>query len=275
MNIPEEDRKETIRILQWLVYSARPLNIQEVSEIVAIDLDAQPQFSVDRRLFDPQSVLPYCSTLVTLSTWYDKSKSREAQELRLAHFSVEEYLISPQIQTGWVQQCDILEIPANATIAKMCLVYLLQFDRLNFSSSEMRDEYPLAKYAAQFWPQHSRIAQLTDKIDTDSMKLLSSKHAYTNSLRLYNPDPAWLFSGKRILAPLYYASLVGLVGLVKQMLDKDVNINAQEGSYGNALPAASWRGHDSIVQRLVDKGADVNAQGGVWQRSASSFFGRP
>ncbi|SLM37284.1 ankyrin repeat domain containing protein [Lasallia pustulata] len=71
------------------------------------------------------------------------------------------------------------------------------------------------------------------------------------------------------------------------LLDKGADVNAQGKEYGNALQAASERGHDQVVRMLLDKGANVNAQGGeygnalqaassrghdqvVWQRSASS-----
>jgi hypothetical protein len=40
------------------------------------------------------------------------------------------------------------------------------------------------------------------------------------------------------------------------------DVNAQGGFYGNALQAASWRGHAKTVQQLLEHGADVNAQGG-------------
>ncbi|KAJ4175619.1 hypothetical protein NW767_015723, partial [Fusarium falciforme] len=35
-----------------------------------------------------------------------------------------------------------------------------------------------------------------------------------------------------------------------------------DGEYGNALQAASSRGHLEVVKLLLDKGADINAQGG-------------
>jgi ankyrin repeat protein len=36
-------------------------------------------------------------------------------------------------------------------------------------------------------------------------------------------------------APLYYASMSGQTEIVELLLSKGVNINAQEGFYGNAL----------------------------------------
>jgi ankyrin repeat protein len=50
--------------------------------------------------------------------------------------------------------------------------------------------------------------------------------------------------------------------VVKLLLDKGADVNAQGGCYNNALQAASQEGHEQVVKLLLDKGADVNAQGG-------------
>ncbi|KAF7540669.1 hypothetical protein G7054_g1120 [Neopestalotiopsis clavispora] len=42
------------------------------------------------------------------------------------------------------------------------------------------------------------------------------------------------------------------------------DVNTQGGVYGNALQAASAKGHQDIVQMLLANGADVNTQGGVY-----------
>jgi ankyrin repeat protein len=41
----------------------------------------------------------------------------------------------------------------------------------------------------------------------------------------------------------------------------------QGGRYGNALQAASYRGHEAVVKMLLDKGAEVNAQGGFYSNA--------
>jgi hypothetical protein len=43
------------------------------------------------------------------------------------------------------------------------------------------------------------------------------------------------------------------------LLDKDADVNAQGGEYGNALQAASAGGHEQVVKTLLDKDANVNA----------------
>jgi ankyrin repeat protein len=42
--------------------------------------------------------------------------------------------------------------------------------------------------------------------------------------------------------------------VVRLLLDKGADVNAQGGVYGNALYAASIRGHEAVVQLLRDKG---------------------
>jgi ankyrin repeat protein len=45
------------------------------------------------------------------------------------------------------------------------------------------------------------------------------------------------------------------VHTVKDLLSKGADVNAQGGRYGNALQAASQRGHSAIVELLLSKGA--------------------
>ena len=43
--------------------------------------------------------------------------------------------------------------------------------------------------------------------------------------------------------------------VVRLLLEKGADVNAQGGYYGNALQAASARGHEAVVRLLLDKGA--------------------
>lgn len=53
----------------------------------------------------------------------------------------------------------------------------------------------------------------------------------------------------------------GHEAVVKLLLDKGAEVNAQGGSYyNNALQVALSGGHKAIVKLLLDKGAEINAQ---------------
>ena len=102
VNIDEEYSKDVFRIFQWLVYSARPLRIEEVAEVVAIDID-ESRFNPENRLLEPRDLLIICSSLVVTVVVMAKDNngaSYEITELRLAYFSVKEYLISDRIRNG-------------------------------------------------------------------------------------------------------------------------------------------------------------------------------
>jgi ankyrin repeat protein len=79
-------------------------------------------------------------------------------------------------------------------------------------------------------------------------------------LSVYRVDiTSTLETGETMLS---WASLRGHEQIVKLLLDKGADINAQGGPYSNALQAASEGGYEQVVKLLLDKGADVNAQGG-------------
>lgn len=55
----------------------------------------------------------------------------------------------------------------------------------------------------------------------------------------------------------------GHTTIVRILVDKGINVNAQGGRYGSALQIAYRQSDETIVRLLFDKGADVNAQGGI------------
>jgi len=154
------------KILTWLAYSVRPLRLEEIAEVVAIDLDSSHKFDPKRRLLDSRDLLFICSSLVTIvsSTVKDGQSSSQVsviEELRLSHSSVKEYLISDRIQKGPACWFYMTESGANDCIANMSLAYLLQFDQPDRLNHEAETRYPLIEYAAKYWTQHAKVAETT------------------------------------------------------------------------------------------------------------------
>ena len=245
------------KILQWLVFSVRPLSIQEAAEILAIDEEAERGFDPEYRLEDPRDILTICSSLVTIAI-AKNDHNEDYEELRLAHYSVKEYLISDQVSHGPASKYDIAVEP-DKSIAQICLLYLLYFSEPSLSTYDMHAKFPLLGYAVENWTLHARAAErYTKEVALLSMELLQSeKHAFINWLSLHpHRHPPYVF----VEAPLYNAAMEGLYQSTKILVDTGADVNAG-GADRAALVEASSRGHTAIVQLLIDVGVDVNAGG--------------
>jgi hypothetical protein len=243
------------------------LQIKEVIDAIAVHPEAEPHFDRKRRMPNPREISRYCSSLVIIVSTKDaRDKNNEDVELRLAHFSVKEYLTSSRVHEDFTQE--FKETAAKASIATVCVAYLLHLDQ-EIPVREIPKALPFAMYCARHWICHAAVSEEEDGILHKLIMefFLVRKRSFTTWYYLYNPDRPWDDDmDERRTEPasaLYYASLGGLMNQVEALIAHNVNVNAQGGGYGNALQAASSGGHEKIVQMLLDKGADVNAQGGI------------
>lgn len=285
-NIDKEYEDYALKVFQWLCFSARPMRIDEMVEVLAIDSTDNFCFSPEQRLPDPCDIITICSTLVSVTAAATENTSKQttgSQELRLAHFSVKEYLISERLKKGLMHCYHITSFSANISIAQTCLTYLLHFERPDILTAEFDHEFPLIKYAAEFWPWHYRsITNDGDRkvVDRLGCNLVESENScFINSLRIFDPDkfpPSDLnLETKIVPSPLYYLSLTGVSGVLEMLLSKGASVNAEGGEYGDALLVASSGGHEVVVRLLLENGANVNAEGGRYGNalSAASYQG--
>ena len=244
-----------------------------MNEVLAFDRsDPQnPIFNIDLRLPLLEDVLNLCSRLVTVSDQKDAGQigpKLESLEVRLAHNSVKDYLVSRHIKNGPSAQFALEAELAHSVIAECCLVYLLQFHS-QVTIATLQD-FPLARYAAQFWTEHYRHCKAFDAYLTDqlALQLLTARSAYRNCCCLYNPDRRW--RGIELerdpgVPMLYYASLTGLSRMIMPLVayGADPNEDAYGCHLGEALGAAAYKGDEDIVQALLSAGAKPD--GGDWE----------
>ena len=206
------------------------------------------------------------------SSFNSRRLSRNDCIIRLAHFSVKEYLISERIRAQNASSCyakeaskyAIQEISAHRSIASHCLAYLLQFEyygelqiwRVNPLIGNIRG-YPLSRYAATQWVDHvKRLGKDMGVIETLSLQLLlASDRAY---LKWESIDGHYHYYEPVYVPPLYWASVWDAVELVQLLLKHEANINARGGEHHTALQAACIYGNFETVQLLLNNGADVN-----------------
>ena len=206
------------------------------------------------------------------------SNAEHTGTIKLAHFTVKEYLTTAHANFN--------EHKANCLIAESCLGYLLQFNAPGSLDNRNIQNFQLARYAAQYWVQHARDAEQRDG-QTEVMKqmigdIFESETAFVTWIQLFDPQSPWEgtdFTRRAgVGTSCYFAAFLGLLQQVQTLIQKGADVNAQGGDYGNALQAASLKGHWEIVQFLIDNGADVNAQGGRYgnalQAASASYYPR-
>jgi Ankyrin repeats (3 copies)/Ankyrin repeat len=296
-NIDSDDRKDALYMLRWLAFSMSTVSLAEAVDVLATDPDAEnrPLFDRRHRLRDPRDILVICPSLVTITVseatvqyaedsndkGIDRNDARFTLpgEIRLAHFSVREYLTSEHLRTSdtRLSYYHLNQEIAEVFIAKTCLAYLLQFDQNDSLNGDKLASYPLCSYAARHWSLYAGSDPACRSVSLQRLitNLLEPTHAaYAIFLWLYRLDHSW---EPPFISPLYLTSWVGLAGVSQSLLKNGSNVNAQEGCYGNALQVASVEGHAAVIQVLLEHGADINAQGGVYGTAlqAASSEGHP
>ncbi|POR34361.1 Ankyrin repeat domain-containing protein 50 [Tolypocladium paradoxum] len=207
-NLPHEHEHLTRRILQFLTFSERPLRIEEAVDAIAVHTDGRPRFDRRNRMPVPEEISRYCSSLVAV-TRADRDRGETTTELQLAHFSVKEYLLCDRLQAGFAEDFD--ETVARASIAQVCLAYLLELDQ-GLPTMELRQSYWLAQYSARYWTDHAVVAESSsENVRSLITDLFSCEETRANCCRLYDPDRWWKYGfdkvQPRIASALYYTSL--------------------------------------------------------------------
>lgn len=198
-------------------------------------------------------------------------------KLSFIHQTAREFLIHWERNGNWQGRFDLTR--SHAKMSLICLEYLSYLDEEK-SVDSIRADCPLAVYAAKFWMSHAKLAETEQDVQENCLNFfLQQEQAYKVWDKLFDPDfPSSTIAGPvrcQMPAPLYFAAMAGLRCIAELLLQEGVNINAEGGKYGNALQAASRKGHKEIARLLLENGAYANARGGYFCNAlqAASFIG--
>ena len=321
------------RMLTMLCFASRPLTVQELIDSVAVETGKSAGLNRKRRLQDFNGICEICCGLVDIvldedvsredvysgGEDEDGSEKRDPSEdgnasaeivhkdprtsdlaparivptVRIAHFSVQEYLESNRIRGRKAARFGLSSITAHAEIAEVCLIYLLE---PGLSQSKLNQaglkEYPLAEFAATYWYYHyKKTKNSTSELDRCILRLFHSHTSFATWVRLHDADYSYppyfaVNSYGRIQfsrplddipARIYYASLLGLDKVLHGLLPSEQvestkasapplrsppraskQIFSAAGNLGGAMHAAAYSGCDHTIQILLDSGFDIN-----------------
>jgi hypothetical protein len=138
-------------VLTWLLYSARPLRLDELAVAVAIkpgkDFDGYTQ-----KLDYDEIVLETCSSFVKMNV--------STRTVEIAHISVAEYFASALLSDGVSNENYIDEKTGHSLLMKSCLTYLSSppfkvGPCVEYLDVKSRIEDEFWRYAAYYWPVHA------------------------------------------------------------------------------------------------------------------------
>jgi hypothetical protein len=270
--IHRERRQHATRLLQCMVVAIRPLRVEELVEVLAIDFNptAAPKLVKDWRTQDQEdsekTLLSTCSTLISIID------DGGAKIVQFSHFTVKEFLTSDHLETLKLGDLCRYYIPldlAHTTLVQACLTILLQLDEK--VDKKQLATFPLAFYAAQNWVDHARFKKVTSQIQDSMERLFNPKEPYFRAwIWIHDLDKG----DKRLMdtldehpplpktTPLYYAVSCGFSRLAKHLIAAHAeDVNAKCGRYGTPLHAASIWGHVDAARVLLEHGADKDARG--------------
>jgi ankyrin repeat protein len=258
--IPKSNNVHAHRLLQCLTVAVRPLRLEELAEVLAVDFgtsDGVPKLNEALRWEDQEkAVLSACSGLIAVV------EGEDSRVVQFSHFSVKEFLTSDRLSTSKIDTSRYHHIrlePAHTIMAQACLAVLLTFDSdIDEASIE---NFPLARYAAEHFGDHVEFKDVLSNIRGGVGHLLDAdKTHFAAWLRMLGPDFGGEHPHKPRVTPLHYVAQRGYHGLVDYLISKrpeDVNFI---GEYGTPLHAALDGRHANVAQLLLGYCIDVDVR---------------
>ena len=285
-NEDDGDMAETVLMLQWVLFTQRPLTPVELYAAVEAG---------DTGLWSQSSDIDHDSiqqSIEHLSKGLIEIRSGVGATVQFIHLSVNDFLL----RNKRLQTLDQALEPDPVTTSHRrlwacCWSHIRQVSSTGTKEAykELLRNYPFLRYAADHILDHAekildegavRQASVTiEKWLRDGSSWFEWWKNFLSATRA--PVEHAYLADNMDAGLLYMLSLRGYKSLVKCMLAEDseegvevAEVNAQGGQYGNALQAASARGELRIVELLLKAGADVNAQGGEYGNALQAASAR-
>ena len=258
-DIPKVNQLHAHLLLQCLAVAARPLRVQELAEVLAVDFSSAggiPKLNEDQRWKDQeQAVLTACSSLIVVVNFQD------SQVVQISHYSVKEFLTSDRLttaaKTDTLRSHHIRLEPAHTIMARACIGVLL---RLEYPIDRVKSS-PLADYAAKHFADHAELGNSMSQI-TDGVDHLLDQDKPHFSAWMSLISPSWWEekdSGRPKASPLYYVADLGFPGPVQHLISKrPQDVQVKGGVHGTPLHAALHRRRVQACQLLLPHCVDVD-----------------
>jgi len=255
------------------VVAVRPLQVRELAEVLAFDFTGgMPKLNPSWRWEDQEeAVMSACSSLVMIV------KAGNSHIVQFSHFSVKEYLTANRLAESIrdVSRYHIRLEAAHTILAQACLGVLLQLD--DHIDRDKIENFPLARYAAEYWPTHAQFEDVSLSIK-DGMKCLfdADRPHFATWLWIYNEDEYGdsmdtIFPENPEASPLYYAAMFGFRELAEHLIaENPEHLSARGGREETPMHVAAREGRANILSLLLEHGADLDGRD-IWRKACGNM----
>ncbi|RYO03908.1 hypothetical protein AA0119_g4603 [Alternaria tenuissima] len=299
--------------LEWLAFSLRPLSVAELAEACSIRVDNfQEPISEEGGYEALVGLFSVLSSLIVSGDQsdYDSDYGRYRvftnnplgdplpkkydttcynQTVRLAHFSVKEYLVSNRLRQSHLElsKYALRETEVELSLAQRCCAYLLYFteqrnvkiwideakpprelplrqenSKTRFYKQDFLNDfapaYTLLPYVCTYWPRHQALAELIE----EPLPVTATFRGNEKVVEILVASGADVnYKGGTFGTALQTAAFEGNATIVNILITNGADVNCEAGHFGTALQAAAYRGHEIIVDMLIANGADVKYHG--------------
>ncbi|KAH7241207.1 ankyrin repeat-containing domain protein [Fusarium tricinctum] len=269
------------------------------------DLDEYPEDDLPDDWFDGfvdedyvrDRILAPCGSLLKVRSSSSETPLAD-RTVQFVHFSVKEYLLeltTTEPKNEWATRLGLSDAAVeHRNLSNICLRYLT----LNIFRDMPQDTeiYPCLSYAAWAWyfhGFHGKPAPPKDFLEqtqrvfnpADSCWKVWSPHMEAKLKESEMVEPSRNIPGEMFLnwgeeaeilsgyasgevqTPMYYASLLGLIDVVKWLEDQGLDFGVIGGRFGFPLQAAVVRNHEELVKYLLNRRVEVSQKGGQFGSS--------
>jgi len=276
---PEKDKKTTVLIFQWVLFSVTNLKPEELYFAVIAGTSPNTLCPWDRSQLTVDHIESFISNASRgLLEIVDESQLK-VKTVQFIHQSVSDFLTQDQFQV--LRGLDPTLSPniigaSHDRLASCCRAYIMQRELTSLVTSftegvsqrailiEGLEAFPFYASASAVLFTHSNKAQ-ANGIPQNSLLQQLGKHDKFELFQVWQEMRTMLSQISIGAQPLYELARRGYYHLVKVLVTElGADVNAQGGDYGTALIAAVLFNQKEVVSLLLQHGARVNAEGGLF-----------
>ena len=256
-------RDDFWRIVRWLVYAKRPLNVKEIETALSIEMGGDKCYGFT------QDIKFLCRSFVRV----------ESNRVQLIHQTARDFLLdlttNPSLDSAGI---DMDPHSVACHISHVCLVALTRDNPLAYFNESVipsfhSDNYleyqkriggyfndtGFLPYATEYWSSHLPLPPIPPAVVQMTKELFSTQPLRDTMIRLayYYKRHGSPFSPKGA-SKLHLAGYFGFPWLVSIYLEEGEDPNAISDADDPPLTWTAETGNDKCIQLLLDAGADPN-----------------